>query len=348
MAIWLFRAGRTGQFETKCINDKRIYLTWSNLDTDLSKFHEKIDLYNYLKDTYSESDTKIGRIRNWTGQIWPIAHTMNIDDWIILPSKSKSSIHIGRITGEYCYKPTNDDPFLHFRDVDWFAPDIPRSNFDQDLLYSFGAFMTVCRISRNNAEQRIKDMSKNSWKSTYSGIKSVQIENVDDESTLNEIIDIEEFSYDSIAKYLIRKYKGHNMARIIDAILHAKGYTTYISPEGPDKGIDILAAPGQLGFGNPRICVQIKTNEQPIDRPTLDQLIGTMNNVQADQGLLISWSGFKSSVTKEIPIQFFRVRLWDQGDIIRELMNVYEDLDEDIKSEIPLKKIWTLAEIDEG
>ena len=32
---------------------------------------------------------------------------------------------------------------------------IPRSRFDQDLLFSFGAAMTVCQIKRNNAEERI-------------------------------------------------------------------------------------------------------------------------------------------------------------------------------------------------
>ena len=52
------------------------------------------------------------------------------------------------------------DPYFHSRQIEWFASDIPRSNFDQDLLYSFGAFMTICRISRNNAEQRIYDMEK--------------------------------------------------------------------------------------------------------------------------------------------------------------------------------------------
>ena len=29
---------------------------------------------------------------------------------------------------------------------------MPRTAFEQDLLHSFGAFMTVCNISRNDAE----------------------------------------------------------------------------------------------------------------------------------------------------------------------------------------------------
>ena len=98
---------------------------------------------------------------------------------------------------------------------------------------------------------------------------------------------------------------------------------------------------------SPRLCVQVKSSESPLDRPTLDQLIGSMQNFSAEQGLLVSWGGFKSSVDKEIPSQFFRVRLWDQKAIINELLHHYDSLDEDIKAEIPLKRMWSLAVPDE-
>ena len=73
-----------------------------------------------------------------------------------------------------------------------------------------------------------------------------------------------------------------------------------------------------------------------------------MQNVQADQGLLVSWGGFKSSVDREIASQFFRVRLWDQDALIKELLDNYSQLDEDLRAEIPLKRIWTVATQEEG
>ncbi len=138
------------------------------------------------------------------------------------------------------------------------------------------------------------------------------------------------------------------MARLVNAILEAQGYTTHVSPEGPDKGIDILAAPGPMGFGEPRICVQVKSGDTPLDTPTLNQLIGSMQNVQAQQGLFVSWGGFKGSVDKEKANQFFRVRLWDRDDLIEELLNNYEKLDDSIRAELPLKRIWTVAYSDEN
>lgn len=68
-----------------------------------------------------------------------------------------------------------------------------------------------------------------------------------------------------------------------------------------------------------------------------------MQNVHADQGLLVSWGGFKSSVDRETASQFFRVRLWDQDALVNALLEHYHQLDEDLRAEIPLKRIWTVA-----
>ena len=102
-----------------------------------------------------------------------------------------------------------------------------------------------------------------------------------------------------------------------------------------------------MGFGEPRVCVQVKSGDSALDRPTLDQLIGVMQNVQASNGLLVSWGGFKSSVDREEATQFFRVRLWDQGDLINQVLEHYDKLDEDIRAELPLKRIWIVAETGE-
>ena len=161
-------------------------------------------------------------------------------------------------------------------------------------------------------------------------------------------IDLEESARDEIAMLIGRRFKGHDMARLVEKLLNAQGYTTYRSPEGPDYGIDILAAPGPLGFGQPRIVVQVKSGDTPADRATVDQLIGTMQNVNADQGLFVSWGGFKSSVDKEVARQFFRVRLWDQQALIDQVLANYDKLDEDLRAELPLKRIWTLAVAEDG
>lgn len=90
--------------------------------------------------------------------------------------------------------------------------------------------------------------------------------------------------------------------------------------------------------------MQVKSTDGAVDRPVLDQLIGTMANVGADYGLLVSWGGFRSSIIREIPMQFFKVRLWSHIEILNELLQCYDLLDGEIKQEIPLKRIWVLCD----
>lgn len=69
-----------------------------------------------------------------------------------------------------------------------------------------------------------------------------------------------------------------------------------------------------------------------------------MTKVGAEYGLLVSWSGFKNSVEQERGNQFFRIRLWDSNDVIRELFANYGKLSTEIQTEIPLKQIWMLSD----
>jgi len=76
-------------------------------------------------------------------------------------------------------------------------------------------------------------------------------------------------------------------------------------------------------------------------------LIGNMQNFHAEQGLLVSLSGFKQTIEKERASQFFRVRLWSRNDLIENLLAAYDKLDEDLRSELPLKRIWTITNQEE-
>jgi restriction system protein len=149
MALWLVRAGKKGEFETKFIESKRIYLTWDNLTDDLAAL-TKEDILGRLVQLYPEAKHKT--LVNWRSQIWPFAHAMQVNDWVVLPSKHKSVIHVGRITGGYIHTTAEPNPFYHYRTIEWLALDVPRDYFDADLIFSFGAFLTICRIQRNDAE----------------------------------------------------------------------------------------------------------------------------------------------------------------------------------------------------
>jgi restriction system protein len=336
MALWLVRAGKHGEHEARFFGDNRIYLTWDELPEDLSAVKDNKSIRELLMTV--KPDAPPGKIANHTGQIGGFLLGMKPGDHLAVPRKGKGAFAVGEITGGYVYDAKAEIPYRHSRTVKWLNLDVPRSAFDQDLLFSLGAIMTICQVNKHNAEARVMALLKKP-----SGAETVLRDPELERPEGEEFLDLERTAKDQIAKLLIRKFKGHGMARLVEAILKAQGYTTFNSPPGPDKGVDILAAPGALGFGKPRICVQVKSQETPLESRVLNELRGAMQSVRADQGLLVCWGGFKSSIDRERAQHFFDVRLWDQDDLIEQLLQQYERLDEDLRAELPLKRIWTVA-----
>ncbi len=347
MSLYLVRAGSKGEFEDNFLQDNRVYLRWGGAfpNRNIAKMAD----YEQIKTAMiaQNPDEQVRKLINGAGQINAFVHTMQIGDWIVLPLKRKAAIAVGEITSAYTFDPRAEEDFRHFRNVRWLNTSIPRNVFDKDLLFSFGAFMTVCRITRNDAENRVKRLAANNWQASANILGDVARTVGGDTGQAHEDsapLDLEELARDQLSELIRRKFKGIAMERLVEGILKAQGFVTWRTPEEKrdkrDKSIDILAARGDLGFDAPRICVQVKSGQDPMDRPTLDQLRGAMTRSKAEKGLLVAWGGFTRTVEEEIPVQFFDVRLWDEQELIAQLLNVYEKLDADLRAELPLKRVW--------
>lgn len=347
MALWLVRAGKYGEHEIRFLEDKRVYLTFNDITEDnLGGLKDYDAVRSFMAGKYpNESPRRIG---NWSGQLWAFSVGIKPGDLVVLPSKQAPTIAVGEVVGGYAFDPNADPIYRHSCAVNWINTSVPRSSFDQDLLYSIGSLLTVCEIKRNDAERRIRAMAKSNWRSVQVSQRIPLLAAVSAEQQTEAVdVDLEELARDAIAKLIIQRFKGHGLARLVEAVLKAQGFATYRSPEGADKGIDILAAGGAFGFASPRICVQVKSGDSPADRPEFTQLIGAMQSVGADQGLFVSWSGFKPTVLKEVPNQFFKVRVWNENDLIEQLLANYDKLDQDVRADLPLKRIWMVASSDE-
>lgn len=344
MAIWLVRAGSHGEYEQKFIQENRVYVTWDELDVDLLKLPQRSDLMAAMAQRYPDAKTRT--LQNWASQVWPFAREMAVGDWVVVPLKTQAVVYIGEITGDYRFDPKGPNPFFHSRAVKWIGEAIARSHFGQDLLYSFGAFMTICRIQRNHAQERLTAMRANHWRAETQG---AVLQSVLPAGSTTETAgtDLEQLAQDQIAALIAARFKGHGLTRLVEGVLRAQGYVTYRSPEGPDGGADILAGAAPLGFSAPRLCVEVKSEDTPIGREPIDKLLGAMTKFNADQGLFVSWGGFKGNVDRELASQFFRLRLWTQKDLLEQVFAHYERLDDDLKAELPLKRVWMLAAQDE-
>lgn len=344
--LWLIRLGRNGEYEARAL-EEGVLTVGFGIRHDVSHLKDRGALEAEMARLFP--DDKPNRHRNFAAQVNQFLNVAETGDLVVSPVKTTSTIAIGRLAGPYRPGPKGEAT----RPVEWLKTDLPRDTFRQDLLYSFGAFMTVCEISRNDALNRVKAVLE-TGRDPGDGVRPEGLpEPTSDSGTEDETeeafdqaVSLDQIARDQIRRRIASTFAGHDFTRLIDAILTAQGYRTRRSPAGPDGGIDITAGSGPLGLESPRIVVQVKSGDYVVQHPDLQSLIGTIQDTQADHGLMVSWGGFTAPVRRRINELYFRVRFWGQDETIDNLLSVYDSLPEDIRAELPLRRTWTLV-IDE-
>ncbi len=341
--VWMVRAGAQGEDEALAL-ENHVAIIGFNEIPGLTDAADNEAMLAQVQQAYP--DAGANSHRNLAAQLTALVLRMREGDIVALPLKTRPGmVALGRVTGSYSYQDI-EGAKRHTRPVHWIRPDVPRSEIRQDLLYSLGAFLTVCRIQRNDAERRIAAVLAGKpdpgieAAEDASGVGRADEEAVrDDQATPN----IARIAREQILDHIRNRFAGHELARLVEAVLLAEGYSTLLSPAGPDGGVDILAGRGSLGFEGPRVCVQVKATAGATDVTVLRGLQGTMQSFRAEQGLLVSWGGFTRALEQEARQGFFTVRLWYADDLVKAICRNYERLSEQIQAEIPLERVWTLV-----
>ena len=169
---------------------------------------------------------------------------MQVGDLVVASLKTTSQIAVGEVAGPFVHKTDGQVS----RKVKWLQPDLPRETFKQDLLFSFGAFMTVCEISRNDALRRVEAVIKNGKDLGFeSGAdKPTKLQGGTKEAVADIDVDLAEITRDQIERKIASTFTGHDFTRLVAEILKAQRYSVNVSPPGADNGIDIVAEKGAL------------------------------------------------------------------------------------------------------
>lgn len=336
--LWIVRAGANGERELAAIQDSRLYPGFLEVG-DLSNRNDRESIAEQLRLVMPDAGD--GRIRNFAAQLNQFANRIESGDYVVLPRKLTDGVAIGIVRGSYEFD--SKTPQKHSRKVDWKNESIARDTFKQDLRHSFGAFMTICEIKRNEALERVKAVVEKGRDPGAllgkQGTTVTETPDVDGEAD-DFATDIEDVSNQQIISLIKSEFAGHALADLVAEILEVEGYTTKVSPPGPDGGVDILAAGGTLGLGEDRICVQVKSGDGAANHDVVLRLIGSVSNTQAQTGLLVSIGGVNSVAQKELDSNFFKLRLWQMPDLLRALFRNYHQLSDETRSRLPLKQIW--------
>ncbi len=338
---YLVRAGRNGERDDFVLEAGVAGGGFSEIG-DLSGIGSRDELSEAVRSAWPEAPE--GKISNFTGQLWSLIRRIEPGDLVVLPLKTTSQIAIGRCNGAYEYRAAEQPARRHLRPVEWIRTDIPRTAIQQDLLHSLGAFMTVCRIERNDAAFRIERLAETGRDpGARMDLDAEGAVGDADEADASEF-DLERIALDRIQAKIAERFAGHGLAQLVGAVLEAEGFTAQVGEPGPDGGIDIRAGTGPLGLDSPRLIVQVKSSPSPVEAPVVRELQGVLSTHGADQALLVAWGGVNKIAQRELANQFFKVRVWDSDDFLEALLRAYPKLDEDIRADLPLKQIWAFVE----
>ena len=337
--LWLVRLGKVGEGEPLALDNSLLSIGFG-MKSDLRVAKDRAAILKFVNQ--ASPDASPARASNIAAQVNQFVNVMAMGDVVISPLKRSGLIAIGQVEGPYAQLEDGHPA----RKVRWLRKDVPRDAFKQDLLFSFGAIMTVCEVKRNDALRRVlavvatgDDPGDGVTPDMSSTDEPITVAPAD----VEQAIDLDRIARDQIERRISSVFSGHGFTRLIAAILRPQGYEVHLSPPGPDLGIDIVAGRGAHGFDSPRLVVQVKSGSIVIDQPTLQSLIGSVQDAHADHGLLVAWSGFKQSVVRRTNELYFRVRLWGREEVMNALFGVYDRLPEEIRADLPLRRTWTLV-----
>ena len=338
MAVWTIKGGRYGEHEGAFL-EKGVVSVGFGLGQSASDFTDREALRAHL-DSRTQAD-----------QLWRFLKDVAIDDVVVLPRKTVREVAIGRITGSYAYQPELVGAGVpHVRAVDWQVTNIPRSHFDRDLLNSFGSLLTISQPGAPNAEARISRVAnaflgnESFGEPSTTGVGLGSSEDDTQGADLFDEIDIDQEIRDRIVARLRQRFAGTRLEYLVASILKTSGYFVLQTREGADGGVDVLAGKGDMGFGEPRLCVQVKGRTSPVDLPEYDRLQGNISSFRAQHGLLVSLGGFTKPVHDRNEQSFFVIRLWGPDELAQHLLDNYDSLPQDIRADIPLETVRILRQ----
>jgi len=343
--LWIVRAGKQGERELAAIEQGRLLPGFLDVG-DLGALKGRDAILAHLEQVMP--DAGLNRLRNFAAQLNQFAHTIQVGDLVVMPRKATNGVAVGEVKGDYVFDAS--DPYRHSRVVTWLNEAVPRDAFKQDMRHSFGAFLTICEITRNSALERVRAVVQTGSDpgptlGSQGRIKPVAAD--EDLEAQDYAPDIEDIANQQITSLIKAEFAGHALADLVAEILRVEGYKTRVSPPGADGGVDILAAGGILGLGEDRICVQVKSGDGAANHDVVLRLIGSVSNTQARTGLLVSIGGVNAPAQKELENNFFKLRLWQMPDLLKALFRAYGELTDETRAKLPLKQIWApIARVD--
>ncbi len=331
MNTWMVRSN-AGELFDDFIENGIVALGWSELG-DLTKYENRNSLVNDFSKIWSEeTETSILVCSN---MLFRFLSEIRKGDSILTYHPKRRIYAYGVVVGDYEFNEEviahDDESWAHIRRVDWKDFSLSRDLLPKFARNSLGSTLTIFRVPEEVAA---------AINAVRSGENSLEIQAGDEAELFNEdgFRQVEENAIEK-TKDLVAAVDWSEMQEIVAGLLRALGYRTRISPEGPDRGKDIVASPDGFGFEDPRIIVEVKHRPgTTIGGPDIRSFLG--GRQAGDKGLFVSTGGFTKDAQYEAERSNVPLALMTLEDLVEALVEHYDKLDEPTKQLVPLRKIY--------
>jgi restriction system protein len=314
-----------------------VSIGWSELgpiEPDISK---EVLEKQYRQGLPKQSD---GEVRVGLGQVYRYLNDIKPGDRVITYDRDKRLYYLGEILSETRWSPESIEGMPRSRKVQW-SRRVSRDKLTAEARNSLGAIQTLFQVKASVA----KELEEKSVAiDAPEEVEEVET-TVDEETALLEQqirTELIEKAEEAIEDRIVR-LDWEEMQQLVAGILQAMGYRTTVSRRGPDRGHDVFASPDGLGLEEPRIFVEVKHRpNSSIGAQDVRSFLGGRS--AGDRCLYVSTGGFTKDARYEADRANVPLKLLGLVDLRKLLVDYYENLDEETRSMIPLKRIFVLAD----
>ncbi|MCL6690135.1 restriction endonuclease [Pseudomonas sp. R3.Fl] len=277
----------------------------------------------------AEPQAKQGAVVSGASQVWRFVNDIQDGDWIVTYSPANRLYSIGKVTGPAEHHPEWAEQDLPLaRKVQWQAQELPRDSLSTSTKNSLGSTLTLFEVPSSAAAEVL---------GTLKGKPTPAVEEYVEEIIADPLADIEERAREQI-KDLIINLDWKEMQELVAGILRAMGYKTQVSPDGSDRGKDIVASPDGFGFEHPRIVVEVKHRKGQMGSQEIRSFLGGRH--KDDRGLYVSTGGFSKDAQYEADRASIPLAMWTLDHVVRALIEHYDATDAETKRIVPLKRLY--------
>ncbi|MFD1362857.1 restriction endonuclease [Lentibacillus salinarum] len=321
---WMIRAGDNNELIPIWLEQGIASIGWPQLGNP-KDYSDKADLKGKADAVFSDENPRSRS--SWVNQVWRFSHQIHKDDRVITYSKEKREYLIGTVQESHFFdRNTGDTKYPNHIRISWERKRIPRDSLPQRAKNSLGSTLTVFRVDEwgDTFEQLLMDPHAGEF-----------VETKDDEQESDSIKDLEGIAQ-GLIEDKIDRLDPWEMERLTAGLLVAMGYYVEEPAKGPDGGVDVLASKDAFGFQKPIIKTQVKHRKSKAESKEIQQLLGA--HPMDSSCLFISTGGFTSNaltVAKQ-----YSVRVIDMEQLVKMLVDWYENMPSDIKGLMPLRKMY--------